>query len=157
MSDPAVGYRFRVEIDGIDLGGFTKVEGLGAKYDIVSVKEGGENGFVHKLPGRIEYDDVKLTRAVDEKSSMIASWFTSHHRGIGKLGLGQLANATISALDPDDGVVASWSLVGVLPVRYSGPSFQAGSSNVLTETLELSHQGFWGSMGAGVSAAERVV
>lgn len=156
MGEPAIGYRFKLEIQGIDLGVFTKVEGLGARYDVLSVKEGGENGFVHKLPGRIEYDNLKLTRPVDEKSGALAAWFVSCQTAL-RLRQGiSLTTASVSAYDGDDKVVASWSLIGVFPVRYSGPSFQAGSSNVLTETLELAHQGFWGA-GAALSAARGVI
>lgn len=144
MSEPAVGYRFKVEIEGHDLGVFTKVEGLGAKYEVLTVKEGGENSFVHKLPGRIEYDDLKLTRPVDEASGNLAAWFTGYQDAIRRQQRLQLATASISAFNGDDKVVARWSLRGVFPVRYSGPSFEAGAGKLLTETLELSHQGFWG-------------
>jgi phage tail-like protein len=144
MSEPAVGYRFKVEIEGHNLGVFTKVEGLGAKYDILTVKEGGENGFVHKLPGRVEYDDLKLTRPVDEDSGNLAAWFTGYQDAIRRDRRLQLSTASIAAYNGDDKVVATWSLRGVLPVRYSGPTFEAGGGKVLTETLELSHQGFWG-------------
>jgi phage tail-like protein len=156
MGEPAVGYRFKVELQGIDLGVFTKVEGLGARYDVVSIKEGGENGFVRKLPGRIEYDDLKLTRPVDEKSGTLAVWFSGFQTAMRTRKPNVPIVASISALDANDEIVASWSILGVFPIRYSGPSFQAGSSNVLTETIELAHEGFWGA-GAAVSAARGVV
>jgi phage tail-like protein len=144
MSEPAVSYRFKVEIEGHDLGVFTKVEGLGAKYDVLTVKEGGENGFVHKLPGRIEYDNLKLTRPIDESSGELARWFTGYLDAVRRQQRLELSTASISAYDGTETVIATWSLRAVFPVRYSGPSFQAGTNKVLTETLELSHQGFWG-------------
>lgn len=132
-TDPGLGFRFRIELDGLDLT-FTKIEGLGAKYEMLTVKEGGENGYAHKLPGRLSYDDVKLTRPVDDKSTKLSEWFTGRRQGV---------NATISALDPKSEVIASWTLTGVFPHTYSGPSFKTGTSDVLVETLTLSHQGFW--------------
>ena len=143
MSEPAVGYRFKVEIEGKDLGVFTKLDGLGARYDMLTIKEGGENGFVHKLPGRVEYDEIKLTRPVDDKSGEIAAWFSGYQNAIRQGQRLEMTTASISAFDGDDLVVATRSLLGVFPTRYSGPSFEAGSSSVLSETLELSHQGFW--------------
>ena len=142
-NEPGIGYRFKVEIEGKSLGVFTKVEGLGAKYDVLTVKEGGENGFVHKLPGRLEYDDIKLTRPVDKDSGELAAWFTAYQDAVRRQQRLELVTGSISAYNGDDQVITTWSLRGVFPVRYSGPSFAAGSSNVLTETLELSHQGFW--------------
>jgi phage tail-like protein len=38
--------------------------------------------------------------------------------------------------------VATWSLAGVYPVRWTGPSLDVGSNQWATETLELSHNGF---------------
>jgi phage tail-like protein len=144
VSEPAISYRFKVEVEGRDLGVFTKVEGLGAKYDVLSVKEGGENSFVHKLPGRIEYDNLKLTRPIDESSGELARWFTGYLDAVRKDQRLQLSTASISAYDGTDTVITTWELRGIFPVRYSGPSFDAATSKVLTETLELSHQGFWG-------------
>lgn len=141
--EPGVGFRFKIEIEGKELGVFTKVEGLGAKYDVLTIKEGGENGFVHKLPGRLEYDDLKLTRPVDEKSGDLASWFTGYMDAVRQQQRLELVTASITAYTSDGQEVATWSLRGVFPTRYSGPSFEAGSSNMLTETLELAHQGFW--------------
>jgi hypothetical protein len=42
----------------------------------------------------------------------------------------------------DRTVVASWGLLGVIPVKWSGPSLSLESAKVATETLELAHHGF---------------
>lgn len=142
LPDPALGYRFYVTIDKEPLGVFTKVEGLGAKYEVLTIKEGGENGFIHSLPGRMSYDNLKLTRPVDADSGRIAAWFTEFKPELQTGGRVRFATASVTAYGADDQVVATWSFQGVHPITYSGPSFQAGSSNIVTETLELVHQGF---------------
>jgi len=38
--------------------------------------------------------------------------------------------------------VFTWTLNGVLPAKWSGPSLDAGTAQVATETLELVHEGF---------------
>ena len=35
------------------------------------------NSFVHQLPGRIKYTNVKLTRPVNADTAKIATWFAS--------------------------------------------------------------------------------
>ena len=50
--------------------------------------------------------------------------------------------ASISAMSADNIVVASWGLIGVIPVRWTGPSLNLDSPKVATETLELAHHGF---------------
>jgi phage tail-like protein len=153
MADPAIGHRFLCCVDGVQLGVFTKVDGLGAHYDIVTVKEGGENTHVHHLPGRLEYDNLKLTRPVDESSGALARWFTEFQLVLLRGGRLHPKTASISAYGSGDAVVATWAFLGVFPVRYTGPSFQAGTGSVLTETLELAHQGFWTADAAAAGPA----
>jgi phage tail-like protein len=50
--------------------------------------------------------------------------------------------ATITARTGDGDVVASWSLEGVIPVRWTGPSLNVDSPKVATETIEIAHHGF---------------
>jgi phage tail-like protein len=50
--------------------------------------------------------------------------------------------ATIDALTPDMKKLVSWSLEGVIPVKWQGPSFSAESPKVAMETLEIAHHGF---------------
>ena len=54
----------------------------------------------------------------------------------------------ISAMTGEGTVVASWSLDGVMPVRWSGPSLNLDSPKVAMETLELAHHGFLHENGA---------
>ena len=72
VTDPAIGLRFEVTVDGIDIGSFTGCEGLGAEYEVFEYQEGGENGYVHRIPGRLKYTPVKLTRPLDTRSRMAA-------------------------------------------------------------------------------------
>ena len=50
--------------------------------------------------------------------------------------------ANIWAMTAERKVVASWGLLGVIPVRWSGPSLNLDSPKVATETLEIAHHGF---------------
>ncbi|MEM7338669.1 MAG: phage tail protein [Actinomycetota bacterium] len=143
MSDPGIGYRFMVDVDGKQLGAFTKIDGLGAKYDVTTVKEGGENTFVHLLPGRVTYENLKLTRPVDASSGALAAWFTEFQTELQRAGRLKPTSAAITAYGPNDKAAATWTLSDVVPVSYSGPSFEAGSTAVLVESLELAHHGFW--------------
>ena len=143
ITEPGIGYRFLLRVDGFELGAFTKIEGIAAKYEIHQIKEGGQNTFIHSLPGRVSYTNIKLTRPVDGMSTRLAAWFSAFQIELQTNGSLTTTGATVVALNGDEEPVAQWSLGGVFPVAYTGPSFQAGSANVLTETVELAHQGFW--------------
>lgn len=138
MAEPGLGLRFLVNIDGRSFGNWQKCDGLAVEYDVHEYKEGGENGFVHRLPGRVNYPNVKLTRPIDSDSASVSAWVASLQIRMVP------STAQISVLDPAGVSVASWTLTGVYPVRWSGPSLDVSSSQWATETLELSHNGFLG-------------
>jgi len=65
--------RFRVKIDGgNDLGDWSKCDGLSVEYDVFEYKEGGQNSFTHRIPGRVKYQNIKLTRPINKDSKQVA-------------------------------------------------------------------------------------
>src|SRR5437764_13820036 len=73
--DPAIGLYFMVNIKAVDLGAFSTCEGLSVEVQTEDREEGGENGFVHKLPVRMKYSNVKFTRPIGPDSGKVAKWF----------------------------------------------------------------------------------
>jgi phage tail-like protein len=137
ISEPALGLRFTVTIDGYGtLGNWAKCEGLTVEFDVHEYSEGGLNTFVHRLPGRAKYQNIKLTRPLDSASGTVAGWISGVGSKFGR------ETAQIAVLDPTGTEVASWSLADVVPVRWTGPTLDIDSSKVATESLELAHNGF---------------
>lgn len=135
-SNPALGLRFEVTVDGVQLGAFTACDGLEATYEVEEYKEGGVNGFVHRLPGRLKYSNIKLTRPLDAQSPPIAAWISKFQSSCKR------TTAAITAYDAANKRVQSWNLREVWPVRWGGPSFGSDKNEVAKETLELAHHGF---------------
>src|SRR4051794_23946197 len=123
--DPATGMRFEVTVDGVEVGSFTACEGLGAEYEVFEYMEGGENGYVHRLPGRLKYTPVKLTRPIDAHSGPagkgLAAWFSQMKSDAKR----KRTTASITALDAGGKQIAQWNLVDVYPSRWTGPSLSA--------------------------------
>jgi phage tail-like protein len=136
VGEPATGIRFEVKIDGVDIGSFTGCAGLGAEYEIFEYQEGGQNAYVHRLPGRLKYSPVTLTRPIDEKSGELAAWFASFRDSV------KPVTGCITAFDPQQRPIAQWNLTGLYPSRWTGPGFSSDGNSVVKETLELSHNGF---------------
>lgn len=134
--EPALSVCFAVTVDDMQLGTFNSCEGLGVEVVLEQREEGGNNGFVWQLPTRLKFSNVKLTRAVCSDTSEVMAWLSSMSTGFTP------KTANISALTAERKVVASWGLLGVIPVRWSGPSLNLDSPKVATETLELAHHGF---------------
>ena len=121
----------------------------GLEVVIEQREEGGNNGFVWQLPTRIKYGNVKLTRPVGKDSAKLTAWLASFATGVKR------QTATITAETGDGEIVASWSLDGVIPVRWSGPSLNPDSPKVATETIELAHHGFLPAEGAAAMTEPR--
>ncbi|MEV4509109.1 phage tail protein [Dactylosporangium sp. NPDC049525] len=137
MGNPANTLRFNVTIDGQDLGSFTALDGLTAEYEVKTYQEGGENGFVHQLPGRLKFGNIKLSRPVDLQSKALGAWFHLLAKGIGT----RRHTATVVAFNDNGEPVAEWTFVGVWPVKYTGPSFSTETAKVAIEAFEFAHNG----------------
>lgn len=142
-SDPAVSVCFSVKLDDHDLGAFTSCDGLGCEVVVEQREEGGNPFFVHQLPGRLKYTNVKFTRPVNRDTEKVAKWFSSMATEVRRTG------AEIVAMTQDGKRVASWGLIGVIPVRWTGPQLGVDSAKVATETLEIAHHGFLEPAGKG--------
>ena len=134
--EPALTVCFAVTIDHMQLGTFNSCEGLGVEVVMEQREEGGNNGMVWQLPTRLKYSNIKLTRPIGQDSRNLTKWITD---AINKLAP---TTAVIEALGADGTKVAKWSLEGVVPVRWTGPSLNLDSPKVFTETIEIAHHGF---------------
>ncbi|GAA3655757.1 phage tail-like protein [Lentzea atacamensis] len=134
--EEAVAVCFSVSVDKDDLGSFNSCEGLGCEFVIEQREEGGNNGMVWQLPTRIKYPNVKLSRPVTRDSQKITNWISGMAAGVRR------RTAVIEAKTLEGKIIASWSLAGVVPVRWTGPQLSAEQAKVATETLELAHHGF---------------
>jgi phage tail-like protein len=134
----AIAASFVVKIDDEDLGAFYSCDGLGCEVVMEQREEGGNFGHVWQLPTRIRYSNVKLSRPVTADSAKLTRWFASLVGGVRR------RTATIEARTLHGEVIASWSLVDVVPVRWTGPQLSPDSHKPAVETLELAHHGFLG-------------
>jgi phage tail-like protein len=83
----------------------------------------------------LKYPNVKLSRPLSGQTMKIARWFASMVNGV------EPKTATICAMTADGTIVARWGLLGVVPVRWSGPTLNLDSPKVATETVEIAHHG----------------
>ena len=146
--DPLPGYNFRLALfeakavdtallqglSGLLLGGFTEVSGLDASLGIYEYLEGGVNDRVHKFVDRASYSNIVLKRGVGLTDSLWL-WYQSYLNGEGspRNGLIILAN--------DMGIpIKVWTFFNGIPVKWTGPSLDAGSSAAAIESLEIAHE-----------------
>ncbi len=135
MADPAINVFYSVTIDGlISLGTWTKVDGLAMEYQVTEYREGGVNGYMHKIIGPAKFTNLRLSRPVDMTSPMLMTWLMSNQIMI------KPQTMAVTAMTAAGDSITTWSLVGVVPVKWTGPSLDIMSNAVSTETLEVAFQ-----------------
>jgi phage tail-like protein len=118
----------------VQVGFFTQVQGLAAQVDTIEYAEGGRNDFVYKIPSRIKHPILTLKRGVTDESSLL-SWLEQ------TVVEAKLSEITLNLRRPDDSVLRSWSFAAAYPVKWTGPDLNAGGAEVMSESLEIAHQG----------------
>jgi len=142
MDPPFVG-KFTFEIDGTTIGAFTEVSGLAVSLDVEELAEGGQNGFTHKLLGRMKWPNIVLKRGLTDTDALF-EWVTQCS-GAGlteKHNIITPRNGKISVLNAKGQPVRTWSLLHAKPVKWTGPRLAASSRDLAIEELEVCHSGF---------------
>jgi phage tail-like protein len=141
LPDPVGELRFKVSVDHVTIGAFAECSGLSAEYDVFEYQEGGELSFVHKFRGGLKFPNLVLKRGVTYEDALL-KWFFERGDQTDRSDRAKRGTVTVSLLGDDGREVRSWSFAAAFPVKWQGPSFNAKSTNVAIETLEIAHQGF---------------
>ena len=134
---------FLFEVDGVEIGRFMEVSGLEVSIETEDVQEGGQNSFVHKLPGRMTWPNITLKRGVTQTDSLL-KWMndSSGEKFAAKGDKLARSTAAITLLGPGSQRLRAWEFDGAFPVKWTGPSFSASSTDVAMEEIEITHHGF---------------
>ena len=134
---------FLFEVDGVEIGRFMEVSGLQVEVGVEEVEEGGQNGFVHKLPGRMTWPNITLKRGVTQNDSLLTWLNKSSGEQFASQG-NKLSRSTaaITLIGPSGKRLRAWDFDGAFPVKWRGPTFAASSDDMAVEELEIAHHGF---------------
>lgn len=128
-------FRYKVEIDGLDAGGFSEVSGFDASIDIIEYREGDMVQTPMKIPGLKKYGNLTLKQGLAD-SMVLYEWIIA-----GVNGAVERKTITITLLDEEEAPAASWQVINAWPTKYTAPDFNATSSEIAIETLEIAHEG----------------
>lgn len=134
--NPLMAFRFLVMMEGEAVGGFSEVTGLKADVDVQELEEGGENAFVHKLPGRTKHGNLTLRRGL--VTLRLWRWFS-------EVSQGRPVRRTVSVVvlpGAELAIPMRFVFDAAVPVSWSGPELKAEQSTVAMEQVELAHHGF---------------
>lgn len=119
---------------GFLLGGFSEARGLESGLEIETYLEGGVNDRVYRFPTRMSYPNIVLSRGVGLSESLWL-WHEEFQKG-----LGTRRDGLIILQDNLKLPIKTWSFTNGLPVKWTGPAFNAQESATAIETLEIAHE-----------------
>jgi phage tail-like protein len=136
--DPFKNYSFLVEIDGIASSAFKSVSGLAAEAEVIEYREGSDPiSSSRKLPGRVRYPNVRLSRGLTKSRDLWDWWETVVN------GTVERRDVAIVLLDDSRNAVLRWVLRDAWIARFEAPAdLDATGNEVAIETIELAHEGF---------------
>ena len=133
---PYGAFNFTVSFDGGEtFGGFSDVSGIGTELTVAEYRNGNEKeNHVRKVPGVHKVSDVTLKRGI-VNSMDLWEWITQTQVE----GVGGKRTVVITLQDEAGRPVQKWTLGGVVPMKYTGPTLAAkGGGDVAMEELVLS-------------------
>ena len=134
---------FLVEVDGVEIGRFMEISGLEVAVGVDDVEEGGENSYVHKLPGRMTWPNVTLKRGITQNDGLLAWLGKSSGEQFAASGTKLTrSTAAITLVGPSGKRLRAWEFDGAFPVKWTGPNFAVSSTDMAIEELEITHHGF---------------
>jgi phage tail-like protein len=135
FKDPYGSYNFKLVIQGVTEGHFTRCTGLGVKVEAIKYREGGTGQVVHRLPGRVEYADVTLFYGLTASKDLWL-WLESAMKGTV-----QRRNVSIVVL-AQDGVTEAvrFNLLNAWPSSWVGAPLDALSNEAAIEEMTLVYE-----------------
>jgi len=134
--DPFRGFKFRIQIDGINKAGFREVSGLDAATDTVDYRD-GDGDTIRKLAGLKKFSNITLKRGITDDQDL---WKWRAMVMDGKIKDAR-KNGQIILLDDEGKEAAEWTFTDGWPAKWTGPSFNATANEVAIDTIEIAHEG----------------
>ncbi|WP_293373985.1 phage tail protein [Nevskia sp.] len=138
---PLPAYRFDLELDLLGQSGrrlvaaCTEISGLECELSTAEYQEGGQNGYVHRFRDRATWPNLVLKHGLMEDDALWR-WHQDTIRGDVVR-----RNGAVVLRDAAGEPAMRWSFSAAMPVKWSVPALNAGTSALAFETIELVHRG----------------
>lgn len=121
---------------------FQEVSGLSATVQTETIQAGGVNNFVYKVPKGVEYSNLVLKRGLVTLSSELQTWCEDTIKNDDSLFKYTYKDVTLMLLNHYHMPIKSWKIIKAYPVKYEISGFDAMSSKIMVENIELCYQRF---------------
>ncbi len=136
IENPETSSHFIVEWGGSRVG-FSEVSGLSIKIDTIEYREGSSPvNSTLKFPGSVHYNNITLKRGILAGDNELFDWINSI-----RFSKAERRDVRIKLLNENHEPVVVWKIKNAFPVKLIGPTFNASTSEVAIEEVELAHEG----------------
>ncbi|NFV80354.1 phage tail protein [Magnetospirillum aberrantis] len=133
LSDPYRGFRFRVEIAGIQIAAFSEASIPDITIESVDYREGTDPIYKRPLSGLSTYGRVTLRRGLTDSTDLY-EW---QQQVLNKGSTTTRKNISLILIAADGQDKCRWNIINAWPTKYETGGLNASSSDVVVETLEI--------------------
>ena len=136
-ANPYLAFRFRVEIDGLEVCSFNEVKGLTSETETENFREGGLNTHEHQLTGPTKHPSKLVLKRGLADVQELWNWYKDV--AAGRIERKKVAIVLMNSAGSEKW---RWTFQSACPIKWSGPEFRANSADIAFESIELIHKGF---------------
>jgi phage tail-like protein len=136
-NDPYRNFRFRVEIDGIQIAGFAEATIPDSITDVTDYREGTDLPFQRKLSGLTKYGNITLKRGLTDSMDLYNWKKLVEDSGA----ITARKNISLILIDEEGNDKAQWDINEAWPTKYDSSDFSAKANDVVIESFEIVHEG----------------
>ncbi len=132
-NDPYRNFRFKVEIDGINIASFSDATIPDSTTDSVDYREGTDSPYQRKLSCLTKYGNITLKKGLTD-SMELYNW----RKSVEDSGAIKARKSISLVLVDEEGKdKCRWDIIEAWPTKYSASGFEAKGNAVMIETFEL--------------------
>jgi phage tail-like protein len=131
IQNPLKGFRFLVEIHGIQQAGFSECSSVGSHLEVVEYRDGGDAINVQKFPGKVSYPDITLKWGMTDNHDL----YDLHLKAV--QGSPTKVSGSVIQLDDTGSETVRWNFFNAWPSKWDGPTYNAKGNELSINTLTL--------------------
>lgn len=139
QEDSAVGFHYALDFGGKIAGFFLSCSGMGSEHEVIEHKVVTDKGkeLVHKLTGRMKWDNIVLKRGITTTFDM---WTWRKQVEDGKLDDARRDGSILLYDMKGENVVARWDFKRAWPMKVTTPELKSDSNEVAVEEITITHE-----------------
>jgi phage tail-like protein len=135
LTDPYRGFRFKVEIAGIQIAAFAEAMVPTTTVETVDYREGTDPVYMRPQSGLTSYGTLSLKKGLTDSMDLYNWQILVSEQGSGASGAKK--NISLILMDADGTEKVRWNIINAFPTQYESTGFNAANSEVMVESLEL--------------------